>query len=62
MQPWQPIVAENFQRLRKFCEQNHTFYVRKFSNKKGSVEVNISYQIVENVKPKDFQAEDTYSH
>ena len=27
----------------------------------GSVEANISHQIVENVKPKDLQAEDTNS-
>ena len=38
------------------------FYVRKFRNTNGSVEANISHQIAENVKPKDPQAENTYSH
>ena len=37
------------------------FYVRKFKKTNRSVEANISYQIVENVRHKDLQAEDTYS-
>ena len=47
---------------RKFCDQNQAFYVRKFMNTNGSVDKNISHQIVENVKPKDIQAENTYRH
>ena len=46
-----------FHRLRKFCDQNHAFYVQKFKNTNRSVEAIISHQIVENVKPKDLQAE-----
>ena len=53
---------EHFFRLRKFCGQSHKFYVRKFRNTKASVQANISNQIGENVKPKNLQAEDTYSH
>ena len=53
---------EKFTEIAKICDQNHAFYVRKFRNTNGSVEANISHQIVENVKPKDLQAEDTYSH
>ena len=47
----------NFSDIAVICDQNHAFYEGKFRNTNGSVEAHISHQIVENVNPKDLQAE-----